>query len=183
MFYLNRTNRSGILSAGPIGGYEQNGDYKIDCRFNKDTLIEKIKTISKHRNKIKVYNQDISVFIKKYLPAENVAGDVFIYLDPPYYEKGQRLYLNHFSTSDHERLRADIAKIDCEWIMTYDDKVEIERLYSDFEKCHFSINYSLSNKPKGGELMIFKDRSCVPPFDTIKTLSKAVCFNNAEIGG
>lgn len=183
MFYLNRTNRSGILSAGPIGGYEQNGDYKIDCRFNKDTLIEKIKTISKHRIKIKVYNQDISVFIKKYLPAENVAGDVFIYLDPPYYEKGQRLYLNHFSTSDHERLRADIAKIDCEWIMTYDDKVEIERLYSDFEKCHFSINYSLSNKPKGGELMIFKDRSCVPPFDTIKTLSKAVCFNNAEIGG
>ena len=121
MFYLNRTNRSGILSAGPIGGYEQNGDYKIDCRFNKET-------ISKHRNKIKVYNQDISVFIKKYLPAENVAGDVFIYLDPPYYEKGQRLYLNHFSTSDHERLRADIAKIDCKWIMTYDDKVEIERL-------------------------------------------------------
>ena len=44
-FYLNRTNRSGILSAGPIGGYDQNGDYLIDARFNREALVDKIKRI------------------------------------------------------------------------------------------------------------------------------------------
>ena len=35
-FFLNRTNRSGIIDkAGPIGGLKQIGNYPIDCRFKK----------------------------------------------------------------------------------------------------------------------------------------------------
>lgn len=62
MFFLNRTNRSGILNAGPIGGYDQLGTYKIDCRFNKEVLIERISKIAEHKNNVKIYNQDITVF-------------------------------------------------------------------------------------------------------------------------
>ena len=175
-FFLNRTNRSGILDAGPIGGYDQSGEYKIDCRFNKDVLIKKIQKIAEYRSKAKVYNQDISVFLRRFLPQESENCDLLVYFDPPYFEKGQRLYLNHFSSKDHERLRDAIALLKCKWIMTYDDKIEIEKLYENYEKYRFSINYSLSNKKKGGELMIFKDKSCVPSIEVISKLSKAVSF-------
>ena len=125
MFFLNRTNRSGILDAGPIGGYDQAGEYKIDCRFNRDELIRKILKIAEYRSKTKIYNQDISTFLKRFLPQGNENNEIFVYFDPPYYEKGQRLYMNFFSSKDHERLRDSVALLDCRWIMTYDDKPEI----------------------------------------------------------
>lgn len=181
MFFLNRTNRSGILDAGPIGGYDQSGEYKIDCRFNKEALIEKIVKIAKHREKVKVYNQDISAFLRRFLPNGDETCDVFVYFDPPYYEKGQRLYMNFFTSEDHERLRDAVAQLDCRWIMTYDDKPEIDQLYEDYCKKHFSINYSLSNKKKGGELMIFKDKSCMPSTKAIKKLSTAVLFSDIDL--
>lgn len=183
MFFLNRTNRSGILDAGPIGGYDQAGAYKIDCRFNRDELIRKILKIAEYRNKTKIYNQDISTFLKRFLPEGNENNEIFIYFDPPYYEKGQRLYMNFFSSKDHERLRDSVALINCRWIMTYDDKSEIEELYESYQKCRFSINYSLSNKKKGGELMIYKDTSCVPSSEVISKLSRAVSFGNMCMEG
>ena len=127
-----------------------------------------------------MYNQDISVFLRRYLPLLSDEGDVFIYFDPPYYEKGQRLYLNHFSNTEHEQLSNVISRIECKWIMTYDDKKEIEKLYSAFETCRFSINYSLSNKKKGGELMIFKDASCMPSSEVIKKLPGLVLFEEMK---
>ncbi|MBP3524270.1 MAG: DNA adenine methylase [Clostridia bacterium] len=183
MFFLNRTNRSGILDAGPIGGYDQAGEYKIDCRFNRDELIGKIIKISEYRNNIRIYNQDISTFLKRFLPQGNENNEIFVYFDPPYYEKGQRLYMNSFSSKDHERLRDSVALLDCRWIMTYDDKSEIEELYESYQKCRFSINYSLSNKRKGGELMIYKDTSCIPSSEVISKLSKSVTFGNICLEG
>lgn len=182
MFYLNRTNRSGILDAGPIGGYSQSGEYKIDCRFNRENLARKILKIAEYRKRAKIYNQDVSVFLRKYLPHQDEETNIFIYFDPPYYEKGQRLYLNRFSKKDHERLRDDVALLQCNWIMTYDEREEIEELYADYEKRHFSINYSLSSKKKGGELMIFRNRSCIPSSGTIGKLSKTVSFEKM-VGG
>ena len=124
MFFLNRTNRSGILDAGPIGGYDQSGTYKIDCRFNKASLIKKISKIAEYKKNVKIYNQDISIFLLHYLPRWIDKGEIFIYFDPPYYEKGQRLYMNYFSGEDHERLRDAVSSLDCKWVMTYDDNIE-----------------------------------------------------------
>lgn len=115
MFFLNRTNRSGILDAGPIGGYDQSGTYKIDCRFNKASLIKKISKIAEYKKNVKIYNQDISVFLLHYLPRWSDKGEIFIYFDPPYYEKGQRLYMNYLSGEDHERLRDAVSSLDCKW--------------------------------------------------------------------
>ena len=64
-FFLNRTNRSGIIKGGPIGGRKQEGKYKINCRFNKPVLINKIKRIGQYSNKIKLYNYDVNEFINK----------------------------------------------------------------------------------------------------------------------
>ena len=181
MFFLNRTNRSGILNAGPIGGYDQLGTYKIDCRFNKEVLIERISKIAEHKNNVKIYNQDITVFLSKFLPQQSLREKIFIYFDPPYYEKGQRLYMNFFSSLDHKRLRDAVALLDCMWIMTYDDNDEIDKLYKNYSRLHFSINYSLANKKKGGEIMIFKDISCIPTIETIKNLPRTVTFDDNSI--
>lgn len=174
-FFLNRTNRSGILTAGPIGGYKQDGNYKLDCRFNKEILIEKIKKLSSKKNQIKVYNQDIFVFMRNFLPKNNT--NIFIYFDPPYFEKGKRLYLNHFFPSNHEKLRNIVRELRCYWIMTYDNHQEIQSLYSDCITKKISINYSLSNKGKGSELIIFGNELLIPPSDVISSLSKLVVFN------
>jgi DNA adenine methylase len=42
-FFLNRTNRSGILNGGIIGGRDQTGPWKIDARYNARELVNYIK--------------------------------------------------------------------------------------------------------------------------------------------
>ena len=127
--FLNRCNRSGILSAGPIGGKKQNGNYKIDCRFNKDNLITLIRRIGFFKNRIRVFNYDASVLIKK-LRNENNA---FWFIDPPYYVKGAELYKNSFNSDDHKALSMIINKYLSKqsWILTYDVHDEIYNLYKN----------------------------------------------------
>ncbi len=154
--FLNRTNRSGILTAGPIGGYAQSGDWKIDVRFDKDVLIEKIITISRYRKYISVYNKDIISLLRKYAPG--FGGNVFFYFDPPYYNKGQKLYKNFFDHQDHQRIRDVIVhEINVPWIITYDDVEKIAELYAGFEMRRFDLTYSAANKGTASELMIFSD--------------------------
>lgn len=64
-FFLNRTNRSGILKGGVIGGKNQEGQWKLDARYNKSDLISRIQKISKNRERIDLYNMDAIDFIKR----------------------------------------------------------------------------------------------------------------------
>lgn len=153
-FFLNRTNTSGILDGGPIGGTEQKGKYKIDARFNKKTLIERIKRISTYKDRILVYNEDGLKIINKYLNKKNS----FIYLDPPYFEKGASLYLNHYKKDNHESLAKKLNQNpDAFWLLTYDNKKEIKSLYPSRRIVNFSLNYNAYESRKGKELMIFSD--------------------------
>ena len=130
--FLNRTNRSGILNAGPIGGYDQSGNWTLDVRFDKNKIIEKIKTISKHKQRIHVYNKDIISLLKNY--SHKFGNNTFFYFDPPYYNKGQKLYKNYLSHEDHENIRDVIVQvINSPWIMTYDNVDSIFDLYKNFE--------------------------------------------------
>jgi DNA adenine methylase len=99
-FFLNRTNRSGVMGAGPIGGMDQNGSYKINARYNKKDLVARIRKIGRFRDRITVLNEDGIKLTKKYLNQKNI----FIYLDPPYLKKGAMLYLNHYKEADHREL-------------------------------------------------------------------------------
>ena len=93
--FLNRTNRSGIINAGPIGGMGQSGDYKLDCRFNKENIVERIKYLSQFKQQIDLYNEDVIVFLERFDKKQQQEKSI-IYFAPPYYNKASTLYLNHF---------------------------------------------------------------------------------------
>lgn len=159
--FLNRTNRSGILNAGPIGGYSQLGEWKLDVRYDKETLISKIQLIADRRQHIAVYNKDIISLLRNY--SASFGDNVFYYFDPPYYNKGQKLYKNFFNHQDHQRIRNVITKeITAPWLITYDDVKEIAELYREFDLRRFDLTYSAANKGTASELMIFSDIQCCP---------------------
>jgi DNA adenine methylase len=151
--FLNRTNFSGILSSGPIGGFSQKGKYKMDCRFNVNSIIEIITILAKYRNKVKVYNFDVKELILKKL--SRCQDNVFINFDPPYVIKGKELYHNSYIETDHKNLRNLIKNNVCaKWIMTYDRNNLIKNLYSKYHINTFSIKYFVNKKYVGNEYLI-----------------------------
>lgn len=162
-FYMNRTNRSGIIKGGVIGGQEQSGDWTMDVRFNREDLIKRIQCIAERKKDIKLYNKDINSFIMRYVPLYE--DNALIYFDPPYYQKGKQLYMNFFTYEDHVRIESTIREyVNCDWIITYDDALEIEKIYRDYALYLYDLNYSVSVKCKASELMIF-GRGIIPPTD------------------
>lgn len=173
-FYLNRTNRSGMLNGGPIGGRDQTGNYKIDARFNRETLLERIRLIGLHASRITVTNEDGRKVIKHYADHANA----FIYADPPYFEKAGSLYMNAFDAYDHE----DLAKclnsvVRARWVLTYDSVPQVGVLYSNRRTRLFSLNYSAHRITKAQEIMVFSDSLTIPAdiesahVDLVKTSS------------
>lgn len=154
-FFLNRTNRSGILNAGPIGGHAQLGKWKMDARFNRRALIDKINLISTYKDRIIVSNMDGLKLIEKYSAYESS----FFYIDPPYFVKGAELYLNAFKSDDHEDLAQLLNKHkDVKWVLTYDSVPEIRQLYKNRNYAPFDLNYSAHHDTKSGsEIMVFSD--------------------------
>lgn len=166
-FYLNRTNRSGIIKGGIIGGLEQSGQWKMDARFNKDALINRIKKISSKKKHIHLYNKDVNSFIIDYLP--KYQNNAFVYFDPPYFNKGKQLYLNFFSYEDHVRIEKMInEKVLCDWVITYDDVPEICDIYKKHILKKFDLNYSAGEKRRASEIIIFKSEKIVPSNEQLK---------------
>lgn len=151
-FFLNRTNRSGIIKAGVIGGLSQKGNYLLDCRYNKSVLIDKIKSIANRASDISLTNLDATHFIDEYL--KSIDGKCLVNIDPPYYVKGKGLYQNFFEHDDHYRLYESVRRIKHPWIVTYDDTPEISGIYAEFEPQSFGLTYTAQTKRKGSELMI-----------------------------
>lgn len=153
-FFLNRCNRSGILKAGPIGGQKQNGNYRIDCRFNKDRLIPLLRKIYDNRNRIDVTNLNAKDFIE-YIDVNY--DNLFIYLDPPYVDKGYQLYKNSFTKEDHVSLSKTIKGLKNKWFVTYDNTELIKELYSDCKTEIFNIQYSAGTKRIENEIAVYSD--------------------------
>lgn len=153
-FYLNRTNRSGILTGGPIGGMEQKGKWKIDARFNKKELINRISDIGFYRNRIKILNMDGISLLKDIKYDKNL----FIYLDPPYVNKASTLYFNHYTIKDHQALASYLnSKMKLRWLLSYDNVDIIKKLYAKRKQIEFKLNYHADKSKKGKELLIFSD--------------------------
>lgn len=167
-FFLNRTNRSGIITGGPIGGKKQSGAYKIDCRFNKVDLVKKILKIVEYKDRIQLYNLEANDFIEKIILRFN-NKEFFVFFDPPYYQQGKNLYTNFFKHDDHVRLKEKIESIDdYYWIMTYDNQEEILSLYEGYEKYLYSINYYANNVRKANEILIHSNKMQVERYGRIK---------------
>src|SRR3990167_6998031 len=149
--FLNRTSFSGILnnSAGPIGGREQKSIYKIDCRFGRENLIKKIKSISAFKNRVVVlpYNWEETL---KYVAGEDKYKNarLLYYFDPPFYKKAAQLYRYHFDNVSHKNLRDRLMKLKQAWILSYDRAQEIQNLYSAFTRINVSMPYSINSPAK-----------------------------------
>lgn len=168
-FYLNRTNVSGIIKGGPIGGKKQESIYKIDARFNREKLIKKIKIIASYKDKIILMNKDanelVSV-IKKKFDSQNT----FIFFDPPYFAQGKNLYLSFIDESEHQKLFKNIKKLnDYKLIITYDTEEEIKSIYSDFEqKFIYTLNYTANNRRKAQEFLFSNSNSKIESFKNVE---------------
>ena len=165
-FFLNRTNRSGILNAGVIGGLSQEGKYKINSRYNSQALVAKIQKISQKREQIELFNEDFERFLAKI--QSKIDKNAFFFLDPPYYQKGKELYKNYFTDADHIRLAKILKELNYPWILTYDNADFIKSLYKDTNCKPFSLRYSAANHEKATELMFFNKNLNFPTENELK---------------
>ena len=158
--FLNRTNRSGILKGGVMGGHKQDGDSRLDCRFNRDGLIAKIERISRHKNNIHLHCMDAEKFITDELA--DVGRDALVNIDPPYYRAGPELYTRYYDHDDHVSLARAVGRIKQRWMVTYDDSEEIRRIYKKFPTYTQELMYFAQVKRIGTELLILDPKLKLP---------------------
>lgn len=161
-FFLNRTNRSGILNGGIIGGRDQTGPWKIDARYNKEELIARIGKIASLRSRIEITMMDAQEFLidKSY----NWKEKTLVYLDPPYFHKGALLYYDAYEPGDHASIARSVRELDgFSWIVSYDDVRPIHDLYKGVPWLQYTLNYSARSSTRGREAMFFSKNLKVPP--------------------
>ena len=163
-FFLNRTNRSGIISGGVIGGKQQSGKWKIDARFNKGELIARIEKIARYKERIFLYNLDALQFINDI--AVHFPSRSLIYFDPPYFVKGKsKLYTNFYDEADHEKLAMRISSLSTPWIVSYDNVEPIRKLYAQYRSLEYGIHYSAQSRYQGKEVIFFANQVAIPLVD------------------
>ena len=154
-FFLNRTNVSGVLTGGMIGGKKQDGTYKLDARFDKKALIEKIGFIAQRKDNIVLFNDDAINFLKRVEVAS--LRKVLINFDPPYVQKGAALYKNAFTEEDHRRLSKAILSCGKKWIVTYDACPLVTELFKKRRMGRIGVYYSARNPRLAQECIIFNN--------------------------
>lgn len=160
-FFLNRTSRSGIvIGAGPIGGYDQKGNYKIDARFNREALAERVRWLGARRERVVLTQEDALTFLSKSIERLPIERTLF-FVDPPYVTAGGRLYLNAMSEGKHVAL-SDMLQdgVLPHWVLTYDDHPLIRTLYSERPIADLAVSYSLQQKRKEREVLINDYAAC-----------------------
>ncbi len=160
--FFNRTTFSGIMNAGPLGGASQLSQYKLDCRFNKDRLTKQIYDISLYNRKFDVYFDDALNFLKA-KKRQFYKENCFLYVDPPYYQKGASLYRYWYNHDDHKKLSQHLLNLKIPWLLSYDNHEAIRRLYKSANGSQeIYIDYSVGNYRREQELLF--SNLHIPPF-------------------
>lgn len=168
-FFLNRTNRSGVIKGGVIGGYAQDGPYLLDCRFSKPDLIDKIRRVARYRTSISISREDGEAFV---IGTSMRQDRPFLFIDPPYFAKGSGLYTNFYTPHDHASLARVIQSLNNPWVLTYDFQPEILALYPQSPQYSFNLNYSAATKRVGTELLITSDGIVTDGLSSIRALTR-----------
>lgn len=157
-FFLNRTNHSGILNGGMIGGKSQQGRWRIDARFNKAELIRRIKRIGSLGGSIHLSQLDALHFLKRL----NLKSASLIYLDPPYYVAGRNLYMNAYRPNDHLAVRECVGNLSAPWVVSYDDIWQIRRLYRGEKSRKLELLHTARSSRIGKEVLFFASDLKIP---------------------
>lgn len=174
-FFLNRTNRSGILTARPIGGLDQTGPWKIDARFNRPGLARRVRTLGNYRNRVTLTEEDGVDLVRRMRGPRQ-----FIYADPPYLVRGSDLYLNTLAWRDHQRMARLLSGSAARWMVTYDEDERVHELYPNQRRAVFSIAHTAARPHVGRELAVFGDAVAVPK---LSGLGKQAAFVEAGASG
>lgn len=173
MFYLNRCNYSGILSAGVIGGLSQNGKWKMDARFPRNELIRRIEVIAEKKRYIHLRNWDAERFIIEYLP--KLPLQTLVYCDPPYFNKAEKLYQNHYTPKDHAHMSNVIQnKIKHHWVVSYDNNPSILSYYQQHRHFAYILQYNAAVVYKGHEVFIFSGNLKIPNVSSVPYINQAL---------
>jgi DNA adenine methylase len=168
--FLNRTSFSGLLTqkVGPLGGKNQNSPYSIDCRFIRQTLVTRIRALSKFADRVTVLNWDWrkTISYTEELLAENGSHkSLFLYLDPPFYRKASDLYPICFQEQDHRDLHGVLRDLPHNWVLSYDNADEIRELYLDgnHQDVNIEMPYSLNSHAQRREKELLITPLKLPP--------------------
>ena len=160
LFY-NRTNYSGIIKGGPLGGKHQESPYKIYCRFNQKKIVDKIRSLSTLKGRLHITEGDGIEFMKR-LEATD-PGNLFFYVDPPYYIAGKDLYRYFFTDAEHQKLASFLKSLESPWILSYDNAEFIRNLYADNESSPVYTDYQSGHFKKDVKELLISNRF-IPPF-------------------
>lgn len=163
-FFMNRSNRSGIIAGGVIGGKAQRGSWKLDARFNKSELIRRIEKIARFGSRISLTDIDARVFLATW--TKDGIDKTLIYLDPPYYVKGKGLYQNFYEHKHHVEIANLVPKLVVPWMVSYDAAPEILDMYKKCRSIRYSLNYSAADRYSGSEVMFFSKGLVIPKVDS-----------------
>lgn len=160
--FINRTNRSGILKAGVIGGLKQDGNYKLDARFKKDVIVARLSKISAFAEQISVHSVDAFELLTR--AHQILPKKALIYLDPPYYEKGRGLYRNFYEHADHVKISRLLqsSRFKHPWVVSYDNVEEISAMYEGSKALEYGLNYTAQKRYVGNEVMFFSEGLLIP---------------------
>jgi DNA adenine methylase len=172
-FYLNRCNRSGVLSGGLIGGLDQTGEWKLDARFSRNELIRRVEAIASMRCCVSTKNMDAEAFIAQHV--SDMPKETLVYCDPPYFAKSSRLYLDSYKPEDHRRLSCVIQRqLHRKWVVSYDSAPEILSYYQKRRSFVYDLQYNASKVYRGTEVFVFSDDLKLPPDSSIPSIDTAL---------
>ena len=175
-FFLNRCNRSGVLTGGVIGGLSQEGRWKIDARFSRNELIQRIEAIAARKDNISLSNEDAEKYLKSGL--SKLPRKTLVYCDPPYFARSDRLYLNRYQESDHQRIAKVIINMPRRWVVSYDSHPEIARFYAGKQAIEYELQYNAHRVYRGKELILFSDKVQIPGRSSLPFIDCALAAAN-----
>lgn len=166
--YMNRTNRSGILRGGLIGGQKQDGEWKMDVRFNRDGLCLKIEQASLYADRVIIHNLDAEDFLSKV----RLRNKALLYLDPPYFVKSKGLYHDGYKLKDHQRIAKRVGQLKAPWIVSYDAVPEVWECYKGYQSLAYDLSYTAGAKVVGKEVLFASSGLILPKVQSPLELSR-----------